>query len=124
MTLDEFLIWEERQEDRWEFDGSRPIARDSGTIAHATVQGNLTAAIVGRLRGTPCRCFGGGLKIEVAGSIRYPDGFVVCSPQPVRGTVVRDPVVIFEVLSPSTSGTDRFIKNEEYAATPEDDRRD
>jgi len=52
------------------------------------------------------------------GSIRYPDAFVVCSPVP-RGTlVVTDPVVVFEVLSPSTASTDIGIKNEEYRDTP------
>jgi Uma2 family endonuclease len=54
----------------------------------------------------------------VAGSIRYPDAFVVCSPIP-RGTkVVTDPVVVFEVLSPTSSTTDRIVKNQEYRDTP------
>ncbi|HEX3495735.1 MAG TPA: Uma2 family endonuclease, partial [Methylocella sp.] len=55
--------------------------------------------------------------IEAAGHIRYPDGFVVCSPVANASTVVRDPVVIFEVLSPGTSSTDRIVKNQEYQAT-------
>ena len=58
------------------------------------------------------------MKIEVAGRIRYPDAFVVCTPVPPRSTVVRDPVVVFEVLSESTSRTDRFEKLREYGATP------
>ena len=32
--------------------------------------------------------------------------------------MIRDPVVIFEVLSESTEETDFFIKNREYAASP------
>ena len=58
------------------------------------------------------------MKIEVAGSIRYPDAFVVCTPLPLDAKVVRDIVVVFEVLSPSTAGTDQFVKNQEYRATP------
>jgi Uma2 family endonuclease len=58
------------------------------------------------------------LKIEVAGRIRYPDAFVVCTPGSARRTVVRDPVVVFEVLSESTSRTDRIEKLREYGATP------
>ncbi len=54
----------------------------------------------------------------MAGSIRYPDGFVVCTQVPRGSTVVRDPVVIFEVLSTSTSNIDYGAKNREYAATP------
>ena len=117
MTLDEFLTWEDRQELRYEFDGFEPVAMTGGTAAHATIQGNLAIAVGGRLRGTPCRFFGSDLKIEVIGRIRYPDGFVVCTPVPPDAKVVREPVVIFEVLSPSTAATDQFVKNREYEAT-------
>jgi Uma2 family endonuclease len=58
------------------------------------------------------------LKIEVAGRIRYPDAFVVCANSPMKATVARDPVVVFEVLSEGTSRTDRIEKLREYGATP------
>jgi Uma2 family endonuclease len=47
-----------------------------------------------------------------------PDGFVVCTPVDRDATVVRDPVVIFEVLSASTESTDMVTKNHEYPAIP------
>jgi Uma2 family endonuclease len=118
MTLSEFLEWEERQELRYEFDGFQPIAMTGGTAAHAAIQRNLAIALGGRLRGRECQFFGSDLKIEVAGHIRYPDGFVVCSPVPTRTKVVSDPMIIFEVLSDSTGRTDLVTKNHEYAATP------
>jgi Uma2 family endonuclease len=118
LTLAEFLEWEQNQELRYEFDGFQPVAMTGGTAAHASIQANLAISLGGRLRGKPCTFFGSDLKIEVAGRIRYPDGFVVCSPVSNKSTVVADPVVVFEILSPSTSGTDRIAKNREYAATP------
>ena len=118
MTVAEFLAWEERQELKHEFDGVRVVAMAGGTAAHADIQANLAAVLRSRLRGQPCRFYGSDLKIEAAGSIRYPDGFVVCTPVPPRSTVVRDPVVVFEVLSDSTASTDLVTKNQEYAATP------
>lgn len=117
LTLSEFLAWEESQPLKHEFDGFEPVAMAGGTAAHAFIQRNLAIAVGGRLRGAPCQFAGSDLKIEVAGSIRYPDGFVVCSPVPPGSTVVRDPVVIFEVLSESTAQTDIVTKNQEYAAT-------
>ena len=48
--------------------------------------------------------------------IRYPDGIVVCTPVERTATIVHDPVVIFEVLSPSTASTDRIVKAREYQA--------
>ena len=118
MTLEQFLAWEARQELRYEFDGFEPIAMTGGTRAHAAIQRNLAIAVGSRLRGTPCQFFGPELKIEAQGKIRYPDGFVVCTPGEPRSTVVRDPVVVFEVLSNSTASTDRIVKNREYQSIP------
>jgi Uma2 family endonuclease len=103
---------------RYEFDGSQPVAMTGGTAEHADIQRNLLIALGTRLRGSGCRPYGSDLKIEVAGRIRYPDAFVVCSPI-VRGTTsIKNPVVVFEVLSPSTSSTDHIVKNQEYRDTP------
>ncbi len=117
MTLEQFLAWEERQELRYEFDGFQPVAMTGGTAAHSAIQINLLTVLRGRLRGGPCRPFGSGLKILVAGRIRYPDAFVVCTPVPPRSTVVSEPVAIFEILSESTANTDLIAKNAEYRAT-------
>jgi Uma2 family endonuclease len=118
MTLQAFLAWEERQELRYEFDGFQTVAMNGGTVAHSTIQLNLLSALGNRLRGKPCRPHGSHLKIEVAGLIRYPDAFVVCAPAQNEALVVTDPVVVFEILSPSTAHEDLFVKNAEYRATP------
>ena len=119
MTLAEFLEWEERQPMRYEFDGVGPVAMTGGTYGHSTIQGNLATALGGRLRGKRCRFHGSHLKFQVAeGHVRYPDGMVVCSPVDRTATVVYDPVVVFEVLSPSTARDDRIVKAREYQATP------
>jgi Uma2 family endonuclease len=119
MSLAEFLEWEERQELRYEFDGVEPSAMTGGSAAHADIQANLITAFRNRMRGMPCRFYGSDLKVLVAdNSSRYPDGMVVCSPVAPNATAVRDPVVIFEVLSPSTAAKDRIVKAREYQATP------
>ena len=119
MTLAEFLEWEDRQPLRYEFDGVGPVAMTGGTYGHSTIQGNLAIAIGGRLRGAPCRFHGSDLKFQVAeGHVRYPDGMVVCSAIDRTASVVYDPVIVFEVLSPSTTRDDRIVKAREYQATP------
>jgi Uma2 family endonuclease len=81
MTLAEFLAWEDRQELRYEFDGSRVIAMANGTVAHAAIKSNLAVALHPRLRGKPCQLFGSALKFLTAErTIRYPDGMIVCAP--------------------------------------------
>ena len=119
MTLAEFLEWEEGQPLRYEFDGIGPVAMTGGTAGHADIQANLAAALRTRLRGKPCRFYGSDLKFQVAEDhIRYPDGMVVCSPVDRTATVIHDPVIVFEVLSPSTARRDRIAKAREYQVTP------
>jgi Uma2 family endonuclease len=117
MTLAEFLDWEERQELRYEFDGFQPVAMTGGTLGHETIGGTLRALLYQRLRGKPCRAWGPTTKIEVKGHIRYPDAYVNCTPFSQGDTIVREPVVVFEVLSPTTSRTDRIEKLQENQAT-------
>jgi Uma2 family endonuclease len=117
-TLAEFLDWEERQPLRYEFDGSRIVDRNSGTAAHAAIQVNLAVSIQSRLHGRSSNFVGSSLKVEVAGSVRYPDGFVFSSRVSVTATIIREPVVIFEVLAPETASADLVTKNLEYSAAP------
>lgn len=118
MSVEDFLAWENQQESRYEFDGFGAIAMAGGSEAHADLRRNLAISIGGRLLGRPCRFYGSDLKINAAGSIRYPDGFVTCAPRDPAATVARDPVVVFEVASDSTARVDFHDKNREYAATP------
>jgi Uma2 family endonuclease len=116
MTREEFLAWEALQPLRYEFDGFQPIAMAGGTAAHAAIQRNLAIAVGGRLRGKPCQFYGSDLKIDTSETIRYPDGFVVCSQFVATATRIPDPVVIFEILSDSSARTDLVTKNHEYAS--------
>lgn len=118
MTVEEFLAWEEAQELRWEFDGVAPVAMTGGTVEQGLIQANLIRALGNGLRGGPCRVLGSHVKIAVAGSIRYPDALVVCTPTARGATVITEPVVVFEVLSPSTASVDHIVKNQEYRDTP------
>jgi Uma2 family endonuclease len=118
MTIEEFLAWEAQQPLRYEFDGYQPIAVAGGTAEHAAIQRNLAIAVGGRLRGKECRFYGSDLKIDTSETIRYPDGFVVCSPAARGATRIPDPVVAFEVLSDDSAQRDLVTKNHEYAGIP------
>ncbi len=100
MSIEQFLVWEEQQELRHEFDGFEPVAMTGGTDAHEAIGGTLRALLREHLRGKPCRVRGPTMKIEVMGRIRYPDAFVYCMPVPPDTTVIKNAVVVFEILSP------------------------
>jgi Uma2 family endonuclease len=118
LTKEEFLAWEERQSLRYEFDGHKVTAMVGATQAHELIVTNILLALGVRLRGGPCRVFGGGIKIEAAGSIRYPDVTVACGPLQPRERLLTDPLIVFEVESDSTALLDQTVKNPEYEATP------
>ena len=118
MTVARYLEWEERQELRHEFDGVSTRAMTGGTAAHAAIQRNLLFLLTGALRGKSCQPFGSELKVQTPTGIRYPDAFVVCSPIAPAARIVTDPVILFEVVSPSSVAIDFVIKNAEYRAMP------
>ncbi len=112
LGLDEFLAWERGQELRHEFDGDRITAITGGTLEHSIIATNLVEALRTRLK-PPCRVFRGDVKSLAAGSVRYPDGVVSCSNAERGADILPEPIVVFEVLSPSTASVDRVTKNEE-----------
>lgn len=116
-TLEEFLAWEHRQELRYEFDGHRIVAMTGGTLNHAAITDNAILALLPRLK-PPCRAFTSNVKVLTATSVRYPDIVVTCSPVDGSSDTDPNPIVVFEVLSPSTAAVDRLVKNEEYRNTP------
>ena len=117
MSLDEFLNWEGQQEERWEFDGCGPVAMVGGTARHNEIVGNLDSALRQRL-GKPCRAYRETMRVRTSrGTMRYPDLLVVCTRVGPDTTEITDPVIIFEVLSKSTSRKDRIEKAVEYLAT-------
>lgn len=116
-TVDEFLAWEERQEERYEFVGGVITLMAGGTENHDLIGVNATSALNQRLRGSPCRVHGSSLKVRSpAGAVMYPDAFVRCGPGQALRTVVDDPVLVVEVLSPGTQQADLTEKRWAYQA--------
>ena len=101
---------------------SNPSAMTGGAAAHADIQAqprdrdSETACAASR-----ANFIGSDLKIQVADN-QHPlpgrNGRLLAPSRPNATKIVRDPVVIFEVLSPSTAAKDRIVKAREYQATP------
>ncbi len=116
-TQDEFLRWASTQEVRYEFDGFEPVAMTGGTLGHSMMTRSLHRALDARLRGKKCQPLGPDAGVSTRGqAVRYPDALVTCSKFERHARIVPKPVVVFEVISSSTSRTDRIIKVSEYGA--------
>jgi Uma2 family endonuclease len=116
LTLEEFLDWERSQPERYEFDGIQPVAMTGGSRIHSRLGTRLLLALGSRVK-PPCEAFGPDLKVLTTGRSRYPDVSVVCAASDDESDVI-EPVVVCEVVSPSTALTDRRVKAIEYAAVP------
>ena len=116
---DDYLAWEQDQPCRNEYVDGKVFAKSGASDAHGTAAGNLAALLHAALRGKPCRPFIADMKVhvETANSFFYPDIFVTCDPRdraPEASHVKRHPVLIVEVLSPTTEAYDRGNKFAAY----------
>ena len=82
---------------------------------HATIAYNVAGELHSRLKGGECRGFIADMRvhIEQSGLYTYPDIAIVCGkPEFLDGSfdTLLNPVVIIEILSPSTEAYDRGEK--------------
>lgn len=91
--------------------------RAEHALCKARIWGALDRAV--RSAGLPCEVYPDGMTVEVGDSDYEPDAVLRCGdPLPGKATSVPDPVIIVEVLSPTTSGIDRAWKLREYFRLP------
>lgn len=118
MSLDEFLTWEREQSDRHEYANGVITMMTGASLRHATITMNLAFALRQVLRGTGCRPFANDAKVIAGVSVRYPDVVVTCQPVIGSDDIVPEPILVVEVISPSTEREDRGRKKFDYFATP------
>src|SRR6266478_5921276 len=118
MSLEEFLAWEREQPERHEYAGGVIRMMTGGSLDHSTIASNLWTALRDRLRGSGCRAFRGDAKVIANISVRYPDLSVTCVSVRGNDDIVLEPVIVIEIVSPSTEREDRGRKKFDYFATP------
>src|SRR5579883_389554 len=108
ITVKDYLDYEERSKSRHEYVRGQMFAMSGATEAHEVICNNLIALIHLHLRNSPCRVFGGNMKlrIEIANSFYYPDVMVTCEPYEAKSVFKASPTFLAEVLSPSTKQID------------------
>ena len=106
-----FIAWENRRKARYELIDGEVRMMAGGSRAHDLVAANLVGALYAALRDKDCDAHGSNLKVvSPAGMVTYPDVFVRCGPLADEAIECHDPVVVFEVLSPSTRSEDLVRK--------------
>jgi Uma2 family endonuclease len=118
MTLEEFLQWEERQPERHEFSDGQIVMMAGASEAHDTIRVEIVSSLRRQLAGKPCRPHLDLILLCPSGRARYPDVAVVCGPRDPKSTRLCDPVVVVEILSPSTEAIDFIVKTVDYGSVP------
>jgi Uma2 family endonuclease len=118
MNISEFLRWQELQENRYELVDGEPVLHRMMTGAsqhHDLITMNALLLLGTQLRGKRCRPITADVAIQIPrGGLRRADAAVDCGPLRGRDYVASEPVLVIEILSPSTRQIDRFRKLEEY----------
>lgn len=121
MTPAEYLEWERQQPEKHEYFAGEVFSQAGGSRRHSLVGTNASRAIGNLLAGNECQTHGSDMRVHVkaTGYYAYPDVSVVCPPVVGESDdVVSNPILLVEVLSPSTSDFDRGGKFGHYRQIP------
>jgi Uma2 family endonuclease len=123
-TVEEYLAWAATQRDlpRVELINGQIVAMTPERVEHIEIKVAAVIALKKAIAraGTPCHALGDGMTVRIDDHTAYePDALFYCGERLKRGTMLaRDPVVIVEVLSPTTSHTDTSAKLIGYFKLP------
>lgn len=134
-TLEEYLREEQTATYKHDYLAGQVYSMAGGSPEHSRIAINLTSLLNVELRDGNCQVFNSDLKVGVKINvfnqsrknknsedfITYPDASVVRGPLELykddRQTIA-NPMIIFEVLSPSTRNYDRSVKLDHYRNIP------
>lgn len=123
VTPEQYLLQEDLAEFRSEYWNGKIVAMSGGTPKHNQIGRNLALRLGIQLDRSPCKLFLTETRVRVpeCNTYFYPDAMIVCgTPEYEAGEaeMVRNPTVIFEVLSPGTEAVDRGRKFACYRSLP------
>jgi Uma2 family endonuclease len=122
VTAEDYLTAEETALCKSEYVDGWVRAMSGGSVRHSSVKINCSASLVNALKGNRCRPYDSDilLRVHQTGLTRYyyPDLQVVCDSNPATSFYQDSPVLIIEVLSPSTRRYDLDEKMTAYLQIP------
>jgi Uma2 family endonuclease len=116
-SAEAFIAWAEARPERYELVDGIVRMMTGGSLNHGRLSRNTLTALVARLGSGPCEAFGPDVAVILGPRhVAFPDATVTC--EPVTGTGIDRPSVVFEVLSPSTAAYDLGDKAHAYRGLP------
>ena len=124
MTADEFIAWAMQQPEgeRYELVAGEVVSMAPERVAHGRAKFRIARRLAEAIEAArlECEVLGDGISVQVdADTIYEPDALVRCgAPLHDNATKVFDPVILVEVVSPSSRGRDSGSKLEDYFRMP------
>jgi Uma2 family endonuclease len=122
MTVDQYLAWAEEQPGRFELRDGAVFAMSPEGAGHAERKAAVHAALLAGIRARRLACYAlpDGMTVRTNDSTAYePDALVYCGAKLASSAVeVPNPVIVVEVLSPSTRHIDLSAKLADYFRLP------
>jgi len=117
-TESEYFEIERRSEGRWEYVNGHIRLMAGGSDDHNTISMNVAGSLRSILLTKGCRVYGSDMKLHTGdGMNTFPDVSVVCGDRQYylgKDHVIINPLLIVEVLSPSTRDYDQGDKFRHY----------
>lgn len=117
LNVDEFLAWADGREGNWELHDGVPVARSPERVRHTATKSDAFFALRVAIdrAGAPCRAYSEGITVRIRDNRAFvPDALVVCPAPPPDDREISNPLIVIEVLSPSTAAHDHGEKLEGY----------
>ena len=117
-TEADYFEFEQTAFGRWEYVNGAIRQMSGGTTDHGAISSNIVRTLGNALVPRGCRVYGSDVKIHTGDGINtLPDISVICGEHRYylgKKDVVLNPLLVVEVLSPSTEGYDRGDKFSHY----------
>jgi Uma2 family endonuclease len=124
MGADDFIAWatDRPEGERWELFCGELVAMAPERAGHARAKMRFARMLEDAVRrsGLPCEVFGDGMAIQVDEKTVYePDVLLRCGPPlPDDAIKVIDPLIVVDIVSPSSTSRDTGIKLADYVRVP------
>jgi Uma2 family endonuclease len=115
LSAQAYLEQERLSDTKHEFYNGEIFAMSGASFAHNTIVANLVAGLHSKFKNRPCRVLPSDQRVQLDDGYVYPDVSVVCGkPEFFDKDNLTNPIVIIEVLSPSTEDYDAGGKFARY----------
>lgn len=122
MSWEEYVEHERHADQKSEFFDGELFAMAGGSANHALVATNFCGEARSELKPKDCRVYGSDMRVLCPNGLgTYPDASIVCGEPQFQGDgqdTLLNPIVIVEVLSPTSEAYDRGKKFEHYQSLP------